>query len=114
MDFQKINSEWVYIWLATITALWGGVVSYFRRVQSGMAHSWRNIIIHLSTAGFAGLMCWLGCLYMNAPGPLTAILTGLAGHMGVEFIKIMEDKFESKLRDGLDVDLNKTSKGDEE
>ena len=107
MDLHKIpsgvNTDWMYMWLATITALWGGVVSYFRRMQMGMKHSWGSIFIHLSVSGFAGLMCWLGCVYMNVPGPLTAFFTGLAGHMGVEFIKIMETKFEYGLRNKLKV-----------
>ena len=86
-----------HIWLATLTALWGGLVSYFRRVQQGMQHSWISIVMHMSMSGFAGLMCWLGCVQFEAPGALTAICTGLAGHMGAEFIKIIETKFEKQL-----------------
>lgn len=88
-----------HIWLATLTALWGGLVSYFRRVQQGMKHSLISIVMHMSMSGFAGLMCWLGCIQFDVPGPLTAICTGLAGHMGAEFIKIIEAKFEDKLKD---------------
>lgn len=93
--------EWTHVWLAAITALWGGLVSYFRRVQSGMQHSWVSVFMHMSMSGFAGLLCWLGCLQFDVPGPLTAICTGLAGHMGAEFIKIIETKFEAKLREGV-------------
>lgn len=93
--------EWTHVWLAAITALWGGLVSYFRRVQSGLAHTWVSAFMHMSMSGFAGLMCWLGCLQFNAPGPLTAICTGLAGHMGAEFIRIIEGRFEAKLREGV-------------
>lgn len=86
-----------HIWLATLTALWGGLVSYFRRVQQGMQHSWISIVMHMSMSGFAGLMCWLGCVQFEVPGALTAICTGLAGHMGAEFIKIIEAKFSKQL-----------------
>lgn len=89
--------EWTHVWLAAITALWGGLVSYFRRVQQGMRHSWVSVFMHMSMSGFAGLLCWLGCLQFEVPGPLTAICTGLAGHMGAEFIKIIETKFETQL-----------------
>lgn len=89
--------EWMHVWLAAVTALWGGLVSYFRRVQSGMKHSWVSVFMHMSMSGFAGLLCWLGCLQFEVPGPLTAICTGLAGHMGAEFIKIIEAKFEKQL-----------------
>lgn len=93
--------EWMHVWLAAITALWGGLVSYFRRVQSGMKHSWISVFMHMSMSGFAGLLCWLGCLQFEVPGPLTAICTGLAGHMGAEFIKIIEAKFEARLRESV-------------
>ena len=89
--------EWTHVWFAAITALWGGLVSYFRRVQSGMPHSWVSVFMHMSMSGFAGLLCWLGCLQFDVPGPLTAICTGLAGHMGAEFIKIIETKFAKQL-----------------
>ena len=94
--------EWTHLWLAATTALWGGLVSYFRRVQSGVPHSWISLFMHMAMSGFAGLMCWLGCLQFDAPGPLTAICTGLAGHMGAEFIRIIEEKFESKLESAVD------------
>lgn len=87
------------VWLAVLTALWGGLVSYFRRVQQGAKHSWLSIAMHMTSSGFAGLLCWLGCVQFEVPATLTAICTGLAGHMGAEFIKIIEAKFESRLRE---------------
>lgn len=99
---NQIQLSDIHIWLATLTALWGGLVSYFRRVQSGMKHSWTSIVMHMASSGFAGLMCWLGCIQFEVPGPLTAICTGLAGHMGAEFIKIIEARFERRLREESD------------
>jgi hypothetical protein len=96
------NLEWAHVWLAAITALWGGLVSYLRRIQGGHPHSWGSAVMHLGISGFAGLLCWLGCLQFDVPGPLTAICTGLAGHMGVEFIKIIEMRFEARLLDGAE------------
>lgn len=87
------------VWLALLTALWGGLVSYFRRVQQGAKHSWLSIAMHMTSSGFAGLLCWLGCIQFDVPAALTAICTGLAGHMGAEFIKILETRFDSKLRE---------------
>ncbi len=95
------NIQWIHIWLAAITAMWGGLVSYFRRIQQGAKFSWLSIGMHLSMSGFAGLMCGLGCMHFNVAAPLTAICTGLAGHMGAEFIKIMEARFQQRLKVGL-------------
>lgn len=94
--------EWIYVWLAAVTAMWGGLVSYFRQILAGEEHSWTKAFIHHSMSGFASLICLLGCLHFNVPVYLTGILAGLAGHMGAEFIKIIETRFRSKLKsDGL-------------
>ena len=94
--------EWLYVWLATLTAMWGGLASYFRQILAGEEHSWPKAFIHLSMSGFAGLICLLGCLHFNVPIYLAGILSGLAGHMGAEFIKIIEMRFRNKLKeDGL-------------
>lgn len=89
--------EWAHYWLAAITALWGGLVSYFRQVQSGEKHSFGRIVVHMLSSGFSGLMCWLACIQFEVPPPLTAICTGLAGHMGAEFIKILELQFKDRI-----------------
>ena len=91
--------ELIQVWLAATTALLGGMVSYFHRVQQGMKPSWVSIFAHMAVSGFAGLMCWLGCVQFDVPGPLTAICTGLAGHLGAEFIKILEKKLENKINE---------------
>ena len=96
--------EWTHVWLVSLTALWGGLVSYFRRVQAGMPHTWASLFMHMSMSGFAGLLCWLGCLQFDVPAPLTAICAGLAGHMGAEFIKIIEARFEDRLKTNVSFD----------
>jgi hypothetical protein len=93
-----LNLEWSQVWLFAMTALWGGLISYFRRVQAGHSHSLLSIVMHMSMSGFAGLMCWLGCVQFDVPAPLTAICTGLAGHAGAEFIKTIEASFMKKVK----------------
>lgn len=88
-----------HAWLAGLTALWGGMVSYLRRVQRGEKFHAISAVMHLSMSAFAGLMCWLGCVQFDIPPALTAICTGLSGHMGAEFIKIIEDKFRSRIEE---------------
>lgn len=91
------SGDWIVALAAAVTALWGGIVSYSRRVQAGEHHTWVSALMHLSMSGFAGLLCWLGCVQFNVPGPITAICTGLAGHMGAEFIRILEGRFKQRL-----------------
>jgi hypothetical protein len=93
--------EWAHVWLAGLTAMWGGAISYFHRIQSGLPHSWLSVLAHMSMSGFAGFMCWLGCVQFDVPVPLTAICTGLAGHMGAEFVKLIEAHFSKRLSNGV-------------
>ena len=90
---SQIHFEWIYAWLAAITALWGGLVSYLRSVVAGEQHSFVRAFVHMTTSGFSGLMCWLGCIQFEVPAAMTAICTGLDGHMGAAFIRIVEAKF---------------------
>ena len=43
------------MWLATLTAMWGGLVSYFRQILAGEEHSWIKAFMHLSMSGSAGI-----------------------------------------------------------
>ncbi|EPD0220093.1 hypothetical protein ACR4VG_003856 [Acinetobacter baumannii] len=49
-------------------------------------------------SGFAGLLCWLLCAQFQVAGFMTAICTGLAGHLGSEFIRLLEAKFVRKIK----------------
>ena len=95
--FGQLQPE--HIWLAVLTALWGGTTSYIRRITLGHRHSWMSATLHMISSGFAGLICWLGCVQFEVPPALTAICTGLAGHMGVEFIKIVEARFKARINE---------------
>lgn len=85
--------EWSHFWLALLTALWGGAASYLRRLKSGASFSWLSASSHFCMSGFAGFICWLACSHLDISLPLTAAMSGIAGHMGVEFIKFIEDKW---------------------
>lgn len=75
-----------------ITALWGGTVGYLRQVQKGKSFKVVAMLIHLSISGFAGLMFWLLSVEYSLSGPLAAVVTGMAGYMGGEAIKLLEEK----------------------
>lgn len=79
--------------LAMFAAIWGGLVSYARRVLSGERYSTFAAGAHILTAGFAGLLAALACLHADVPVYLAGVISGIAGHMGAEFIKIIELRF---------------------
>lgn len=90
--------EWWHIVLAAVTAMWGGIVNYLGRIQKGEKPTVIGALIHLSMSGFAGLLCWLLCAQFGVAGFMTAICTGLAGHLGSEFVKLLEAKFIKKVK----------------
>lgn len=82
--------------LAMVAAFWGGLVSYFRRIQQGAKHSALAATAHIATSGFAGFLAWLACVGAEVPPPMTGIVCGLAGHMGAEFVRLLEARFLKK------------------
>lgn len=74
---------------AFMAALAGGAFSLFR---NNNAESIAAVIAGLFMSGFAGLLCWLACNAINLSPPLTAICTGLAGHIGAELIKTIDTR----------------------
>lgn len=93
------TSNDIYIAIfAMVAALWGGLVSYFNSVESGLKHSMTSLAIHVATSGFAGFMGYLMCLSAETPAPITGIVCGIAGHMGTEAIRLFEKRFTDRLK----------------
>lgn len=86
------EKELIQYWLPVITALWGGTVGYLRQVQKGRAFKIAAMVLHLSISGFSGMMFWLVSVEYGLSGPMSAIVTGMAGYMGGEAIKLLEDR----------------------
>lgn len=96
--FLMQPGDYLVALLAMLAAIWGGLVSYFRRIQSGEKHSMLAAIAHIATSGFAGFLAWLGCVGAEVPPAMTGVICGLAGHMGAEFIRLLEHRFMARLR----------------
>lgn len=86
------EKDLIQYWLPAITALWGGTVGYLRQVQKGRAFKWASMIMHLTVSGFSGMMFWLLSVEYGLSGPMAAIVTGMAGYMGGEAIKLLEER----------------------
>ena len=78
--------------LPAITALWGGTVGYLRQVQKGRSFKLAAMVMHLAVSGFSGMMFWLLSVEYGLSGPVAAIVTGMAGYMGGEAIKLLEER----------------------
>lgn len=88
-----IEKDLIQYWLPAITALWGGTVGYLRQVQKGRAFKWLAMVMHLAVSGFSGMMFWLVSVEYGLSGPMSAVVTGMAGYMGGEAIQLLEERF---------------------
>ena len=86
------EKDLIQYWLPAITALWGGTVGYLRQVQKGRSFKAAAMIMHLAVSGFSGMMFWLMSVEYGLSGPMSAIVTGMAGYMGGEAIKLLEER----------------------
>ncbi len=98
-DFHVVISKFVSeaagtIWLVVLAA-WGGSVHYFNNLRQAKFQL-GAYLIHLSTSAFAGLITAYACAANDVSYSYTAALAGIAGHMGVSAIKILEKRFFGK------------------
>lgn len=95
-SFFRFVADWLQPHLAygwfVLLALWGGTANYISRVRSkGMPFSVVELIGEWSISGFAGLITAYMCVYLGLSFPLTAAVTGIAGHMGGRAIALLEN-----------------------
>jgi len=86
------EKDLIQYWLPAVTALWGGTVGYLRQLQKGRSFKLAAMVMHLAVSGFSGVMFWLLSVEYGLSGPMSAIVTGMAGYMGGEAIKLLEDR----------------------
>lgn len=85
-----LNTSFGFLWFALL-AVWGGTVSYIRRLKkSQVAFSFMELIGEWTVSAFAGVMTAYLCYELSFSFYATAALTGIAGHMGGRMISILE------------------------
>ena len=99
---DAVKEPWTFSWVAylwvVILSIWGGVVSYVRKVQKGEVHKWSitELIGELVTSAFAGVLTFFICEWANLPPLLTAAFVGISGHMGSRGLFMLEKYLKSK------------------
>jgi len=76
-----------------VLSAWGGLVRFIRKVKAGDM-SWKQAALTLAgeitTSAFAGVMTFYACEANHAPQLMTAVLVGVAGHMGGRALEPLE------------------------
>lgn len=85
--------------LVLAIALLGGFVSFYAKVRAGSVERYHlaALIGELTTSAFAGLLCFWLAEAAGAPDLITAVLVGIAGHMGAKAITLLEQWATRKL-----------------
>lgn len=72
-----------YLWMVVL-ALWGGTASYLSRLKQDRAltFSLAELAGEWAISGFSGLLMAYICTEMHMSWYMTAVATGITGHMG--------------------------------
>jgi hypothetical protein len=82
---------WGSLLLAGVFAFWGGIVSYLHRVRRGKKGiNWREFLIDVITALFAGLLVFFIAVSLGVPSLMAGSLSGLGGHAGTRTVFLLQ------------------------
>lgn len=86
-----------YAWVMFL-ALFGGCASFMQKVKTGTVHrfSITEFVGELVISGFAGLMTFFLCEAGDFQPSLSAVMIGMAGHMGSRAIFLLEQWLKSR------------------
>lgn len=87
------NFSWItYAWVMLLS-IWGGFVSYLRKVRLGISSrfNFTELVGELVTSGLAGLSTFYLCEYYNIDRLIGAVLIAISGHMGSRAIFMIEE-----------------------
>lgn len=80
-----IDDLWIGA-LLLLTAVWGGVVSYYRRVVAGLTHTWTRAAGEIVTSAGVGLGVGFLCLEAGFSTSWVFAFAGIGGHMGAPLL----------------------------
>ena len=95
-----------YIWVSLL-AMAGGLVAFIRRLNKKCTPEPLGLILikligELVISGFAGLVTFYLCEFLEVQPLLTAVLVAISGHMGGNAIDLISKRAEKLLDKGLD------------
>ena len=92
--------SWVtYLWVIGLS-LWGGLVSFYTKVQKGIVRAFNltELLGELATSGLTGVVTFYLCELSDTPPLLSAVFIAVSGHMGSRLIFMLESRIERKAK----------------
>lgn len=102
---------WDQVWTGLLmlgVAIWGGVVSYYRKVSKGLRHTWTRMAGEIATSAMSGFGVGYICYESGFSFAWSLAFAGVAGHMGSAVFDMGEEILRNTLaslagrRDGKD------------
>lgn len=84
-----------YAWVVALSA-WGGMVRFIRKVKAGemsLKQASLTLAGEIVTSAFAGVVTFYACEANDVAPLMTAVLVGVAGHMGGRALEPVEQLF---------------------
>ena len=81
-----------YAWVVALSA-WGGMVRFIRKVKAGemsLKQASLTLAGEIVTSAFAGVVTFYACEANGVAPLMTAVLVGVAGHMGGRALEPVE------------------------
>jgi hypothetical protein len=82
-----------YLWVFGM-AVFGGLISYLKKIKSGMKWKLTDFIIELATASFAGIVTFYLCQALDLSQVASAAMVGVAGHFSSKAITLFGEALE--------------------
>jgi VanZ family protein len=76
-----------YVWVF-ILAMFGGAVSYLRKLKNGRKWKITDFLIEILTAAFTGITMFFLCQSLGLSQVFTAALVGISGHFSSRAITL--------------------------
>ena len=95
-----------YCWVIALSA-WGGAVRFIRKVKAGdmtLKQAVLTVAGEIVISSFAGVLTFYGCEAMSVQPLYTAMLVGVAGHMGGRALDPLEQAYRRWAGRGKDDD----------
>lgn len=105
-----------YLWVIGLS-LWGGVVSYARKIKNKQTprFSINEAIGEMATSGFIGVITFYLCEFADLDRLVTAAMVGISGHAGSRAIFQIENLLRDRYVAGVILERDqkkKDQKGD--
>lgn len=95
--------SWIaYAWVIGLS-IWGGVVSYLRKINTGLLHKWSitELVGEIVTSALMGVITFWICEWAEVHPLLSAAFIAVSGHMGSRGLFMLENQLRKRFEKAI-------------